>query len=152
MDPTDQLRRILEAKAIAAANAAGLAGKLKLPNGDWTPPRAEAWANFWFKTGGSKQMELGGATAGERTVGLIQFDVLVPEKTGDGAISRIANTLRTRFNRKQWLVPPYGVVKMDVASVKTPFGTDAKDGWYRYCVDATFNYDYRDPDALPFDA
>jgi hypothetical protein len=152
MSVTDQLRRILEGKAIAAANAAGLAGKLKLPNNDFTPPKAEPWSNFWFKTGGSKQMELGGAQAFERTVGLIQFDVVVPEKSGDGEIARIADMLRSRFNRKQWLVPPYGVVKMDVASVKTPFGTEAQGGWYRYCVDATFNYDYRDPDALPFDA
>lgn len=152
MNPTDQLRRILVAKAIAAANAAGLEGKLKTPNNDFTPPKADAWANFWFKTGGSKQMELGGPMAFERTVGLVQFDVLVPEKSGDGQIARISDMLRARFNRKQWLIPPDGVVKMDVASVKTPFGTDAKDGWYRYCVDATFNYDYRDPNALPFDA
>lgn len=151
-DTADLLRRVLEGKAVAAGNAAGLAGALQLPNADFTAPKAAPWASFWFKTGGSRQMELGGPKAFERTVGLIQFDVMVPEKTGSGAVSRYADALRLRFDRKQWLVPPIGNVRMDVASVKTPFGTTAQNGWYRYIVDATFCYDYSDPDALPFDA
>lgn len=152
MNTNDLLRRVLQNKAITATNAAGLTGKLELPNSDYVPPKDDLWVHFFYKLGGSKQMELGGTKAMERTVGLIQFDLMAPEKSGDGAAVRAADIIRTHFNRKQWLVPPVGQVRMDVASVKTPFGTGAVNGWYRYIVDATFCYDYSDPDALPFDA
>jgi hypothetical protein len=152
MNPTDELRRVLESKAVAAANAMGLAGKLDIGNSDFTPPQRDVWASFWFKTGGTKQIELGANGSMERTVGLVQFDVLAPEHTGSGDIARLSDGLRRYFNRKLWPVAPNGNVRLDVASVKTPFGTQARGGWFRYIVDVTFNYDYRDPDAQPFNA
>lgn len=152
MQINDLLRRVLETKAISATNAAELIGKVQMPNSDYVPPKDGIWVNFCYKLGGSKQLELGGEKAMERTVGLIQFDVLAPEKSGTGEISRVCDTLRLHFNRKEWLVAPVGKVRMDVASVKTPFGNGAVNGWYRWIVDATFSYDYSDPDALPFNA
>lgn len=150
MDPFDSLRRVLNGKAISAANAAGLAGKLELPNTNFVkPPKKEMYASFWYKTGGSRQAELGGRRGFELTVGIYQFDIYVPEHTGDGPGMRAGDYLRARFNRREWPIEPDGYLKMLVSNVKTPFN-GAQAGYWRVVVDGSFHYYHRDPDADGF--
>jgi hypothetical protein len=149
MSEFDQLRKVLNSKAVAAANEAGI--QVQLPNEAFDPPKRTIYGSFWFKTGGSKQIELGGGKSQELTVGIFQFDLLAPEKTSDGPATQLADMIRRRFNRKEWLVAPNGYVKLLVANVKTPF-QGAVDGFYRCCVDGTFHFYHRDPNPLAFDA
>lgn len=150
MNPFDSLRRVLTTKALSAANAAGLAGRIEMPNAEFKKPgNKEMYASFWYKTGGSRQAELGGRSGFELTVGIYQFDILIPEKTGDGPGLRAADYIRARFNRREWLVEPDGYLKMLVSNVKTPFD-GAQNGYWRVIVDGTFHYYYRDPDADDF--
>jgi len=150
-DPFDDLRRVLNSKAVAAANAIGLGAKIKLPNESYTPPKATSHCEFFFKTGGSKQAELGGGKAFEITVGIYEFNILVPENTADGPATQLAGQVRRMFNRKEWLVGAEGYVKLMVANVKTPFNGPI-NGYYRVCVDGVLHFYHRDPNPLPFNA
>jgi hypothetical protein len=115
----------------------------------FTPPVADTYATFWYKTGGSKQAELGGNTSLELTVGIFQFDVLAPENGGDGPAIQVGDVIRKAFNRKEWLCPPDGYVKTLVANVKTPFAKP-QGGFYRVIVDGVFYFYHRDPLAQDF--
>ena len=145
----DALRRTLNSKAVSAGNAAGLAGKLALPNETFTPPKGEVYGEFWFKTGGTKQVELGGNKSMEMTVGIFQFDIMAPENRGDGPATKIAELIRARFNRRQWVVDPVGYVNLLTANVKTPFAKP-QNGFYRVIVDGTFHFFHKDPNAGDF--
>lgn len=149
MSSFDGLRRVLNSKAVAAANAAGLEGRLQLPNEEFTPPKGQVYAEFWFKTGGTRQAELGSNKSEEMTVGIYEFNILAPENQGDGPALKIGDLLRPYFNRKEWLVPPYGYVKLLTANVKTPF-SGAQNGYYRVCLDGAFHFYHRDPNAPDF--
>jgi hypothetical protein len=92
---------------------------------------------------------LAGNTGLEMTVGIFQFDLLVPEYQPLGPPSRIADAIKRAFNRKEWLVAPDGYVKTLVASVKTPFHK-AQGGWYRFIIDGTFHYYHQDRSAPDF--
>lgn len=150
MDEDNALRRVLNSKAVAAANAAELgADKLELPNEQFTAPKDQIYASFWFRTGGSKQCELGANTGLEMTVGIFQFDILAPENGGDGPAISLGNALKKQFSRKEWLVDPDGYVKTLVANVKTPF-QKPQNGFYRVCVDGVFHFYHSDPNAADF--
>lgn len=142
----DQLRAVLTQNAKAAAADVGY--PIQLPNAPFNEPSDAPWINFWFRIGDTGQAELGGPAALEISVGLLQFDVLVPEQTGDGLAIQIANRIKKKINRKQWLVPPNGYVTLYAASLTTEL--PAKSGWYRVCVDTVFSFHHRDPDAEPF--
>jgi hypothetical protein len=147
MDDSDALRAVLCQKAEAICVDQAI--PVELPNEQFTPDAAQTYASFWYRVGGSKQAELGGNTGYEMTVGLLQFDLLVPEYQPLGPPSRIADAIKRAFNRKEWIVPPEGYVKTLVASVKTPFHKP-QNGWYRFIIDATFHYYHRDPTAPDF--
>lgn len=149
MNEFDALRAVLEQKAETAANAAGLAGKLELSNDQYTPPANETHANFWYRTGGSKQCELGSNKSLEMTVGIFQFEILVPEYQPTGPGSKSADVLKKAWNRKQWEVPPDGYVNIQVVSVKTPFAKP-QGGYYRIYVEGDFHFYHRDPQAADF--
>lgn len=147
MNEFDALRATLNAKAEAAANAAGL--EIELPNEQFTPPAATTYATFFYRTGGSKQCELGANTSLEMTVGIFQFDVLVPEYQNIQPGTAAADILKKAWSRKQWDVPPDGYVNILVANVKTPFPKPIL-GYYRIIVDGTFHFYHRDPTAADF--
>lgn len=149
MDDFDALRRVMNSHAVSAATVAGVGDAIELSNEDFTPPKAAPYASFWYKTGGSKQCELGANTSFEMTVGIFQFDILCPEDQGDGPAVRIGDTLKKQFSRKQWPVAPDGYVTILVANVKTPF-LKAQNGYYRVVVDGTFHFYHRDPQAADF--
>ena len=149
MSEFDALRQTLSTKAIAAANSAGLDGKIELPNEQFTPPAGEIHACFWYRTGGSRQAELGPNTGLELTVGIFQFDILAPEHGGEGPAIQAAELIRKAFNRKEWLCPPDSYVKTLVANLKTPF-QKPQGGFYRVIVDGTFHFYHRDPLAEDF--
>lgn len=143
------LRRVLDTKALAAATEAGLAGKIQLMNEETVKDKRVVHAEFWFRTGGSKQCELGPNTSLEMTVGIFQFTVYSPENVGSGSGVIAADVLRSRFNRKQWPVEPYGYINTQVANVKTPVSGPV-GGQFVTIVDGTFYYYHRDPDAGDF--
>lgn len=145
----DSLRRVLDGKALQAANIAGLAGNIQLMNEETVKNKRTVHAEFWYRTGGSRQEELGPNTSLEMTVGIFQFTVYSPENVGNGAGTQAADLLRSRFNRKEWLVEPYGYVKTLVANVKNPVSGPV-DGQFVTIVDGTFYYYHRDPNAGNF--
>lgn len=142
----DDLRAVLTQKAANVASAIGV--EIQMPNAPFTEPTGEVWLNFWYKLGKTDQAELGGPAALEVTVGLMQFDVLYPEETGDGEAMRIASQVRRSINRKQWLVGSHSYVTLDAADLVTDLPS-SKAGWARMCVDATFLFHHRNPDADP---
>lgn len=147
MDEFDSLRAVLNQKAEAICVAQNL--PVELMNEQFTPPAAAPYASFWFKTGGSRQAELGSNKSFELTVGILQFDLLVPEYQPLGPPGRQADEIKKAFNRKQWEVPPDGYVNIQVVSVKTPF-PKPQNGWFRFCIDGAFHFYHRDPNAADF--
>lgn len=147
MSSFNGLRRVLESKAVAAATAAGI--PIQLGNEEFDHQKKLIYSEFWYKTGGTRQAELGSNKSEEMTVGIYEFNILAPENKGSGPALDIADRLRPFFNRKEWLVEPYGYVKMLVANVKTPF-SGAQNGFYRVCVEGTFHFYHRDPNAPHF--
>lgn len=141
----DTLRAVLAQKALTIATNLGY--PIKMPNAPFDDPSGTPWVSYWMKLGHTGQAELGGPAALEITVGLLQFDVLVPEMTGDGLAITIANQIKKKINRKEWLIPPDGYVKLEAAAITNDLPT--KSGWYRVCVDTTFLFYHRDPDADP---
>ncbi len=146
MSEFDSLRQILNGKALMACQNLGVA--LILPNENITPPDDEVYVQFWFKTGGTKQIELGRAAAWELTVGIYQFEVYAPEKQGDGPATQIADALRKMFNRKEWEVAPWGVVKITKSNVCTPFA-GVQGNKYLVISDGAFQYYHHDLSADP---
>lgn len=140
----DDLRALLSQKALTFAGNVAL--PIKMPNAPFDDP-AGPWLEYGMKLGKTGQAELGGPAALEITVGIIQFDVIVPEMTGDGVAMSAANQIKKKINRKEWLVGSTSYVKLDAAEITN--GLPTKAGWYRVCVDATFLFFHRDPDADP---
>jgi hypothetical protein len=150
MDPFNSLRRVLNTRAVQAAAAAGLpADKFELPNEDFVTPKGQIYGGFWHRIGGSRQAELGGRRGFEMSVGIYQFDILVPENKGDGPGLAIADKIRRNFNRREMVVEPDGHLKLLVANVKTPF-SGPQNGFWRVIVDGEFHYYYKDPQADGF--
>lgn len=156
MDAFNSLRRVLNSKALQAAARADLGDRIELPNETFTKPpvkkgqeKAGIYVSFWYKTGGSRQAELGGRKGYEMTVGLYQFDVMVPENIGDGPGLSVADIIRKSMNRREYEVAPDGHLKLLVANVKTPF-SGPKNGYYQVVVDGTFHFYHRDPTANGF--
>lgn len=147
MDAFDSLRAVLSQKAEAICIDQNL--PLELPNEQFTPDNATAYASFWYKTGGSKQIELGSNKSQEMTVGLLQFDLLVPEYQPLGPPGRQADAIKRAFSRKQWEVPPDGYVCIQTVNVKTPF-QKPQGGWFRFVIDGVFYFYHRDPNAPDF--
>jgi len=149
MSSFDSLRRVLNSKAAAASNVSGLDGRIQLMNEEYSPPKKQVFAEFWYKTGGTMQAELGGNTSEEMTVGIYEFNIFAPENQGDGPALQVADLVRPLLNRKEWLVEPYGYVKMLMANVTIPF-SGAQNGYFRVCVEGRFHYYHRDPNAPNF--
>lgn len=147
MSDFNGLRRVLNKKAVLAANTAGIT--IQLPNEELALPKGQVYTGFWHKSGGSRQAECGANTGLEMTVGIFQFDIMSPENQGDGPALAAADLIRPVFNRKEWLVEPNGYVKILVANVKTPFSGPI-DGHYRVIVDGTYHYYYSNPNAPDF--
>lgn len=150
----DTLRNVLSQRALQIAFDLGLGDLIKMPNTDFTEPNLRSpavdspWLAFSYTTGHTGQAELGGPAALEITVGMVQFDVLVAEQAGDGPALALANQIKKKINRKQWLVPPNSYVSMQAANIVNglPVGSS---GWYRCCCDCAFIFHHRDPDADP---
>lgn len=138
----DALRDLLNNKALNAARVIGLRVKIANQPG-WSDPKDETWADFWYKTGGSKLVECGGAGALEMTVGILQFTISSPEKIGDGAAIRAGDKLRKLFSRQKWLIPAaHGWITIDVMTPKTT-GKPVQ-GWYQVVADVSFRFYHRD--------
>jgi hypothetical protein len=140
----DTLRKTLYSEAIAAVTALSL--QCRIGDEAFVPPTdGSLYGEFWFRTGKSRQMELGPATGYECTSGILQFTLYAPEKNGDGAILRLGGQLKHRFNRKQFQVAPDGYVTLETVAVETIPGV--KNGHKVVIVDAAFDFYHRNPDA-----
>lgn len=140
----DSLRKVLQQQAINAAASISL--KCKIGEEAFNPPTdGTPYAEFWWKTGTSEQMELGPRTGYECAPGLLQFTIFAPEKSGDGPALKVAGPLKHWFDRQQWLVDPDGYVNLEAASVKPINGL--RNGHHVVIVDAAFDFYYRNPNA-----
>lgn len=156
MDPFNSLRRVLNSRAVQAAVRANMGDRIELPNETFTKPAVKKgqekdaiYMSFWYKTGGSRQAELGGRKGFEMTVGVYQFDVMVPENIGDGPGLAVGDIVRRSMNRREMEVAPDGYLKLLVSNVKTPFD-GPKNGYYQVVVDGVFHFYHRDPNADGF--
>lgn len=156
MDAFNSLRRVLNSRAVQAAVRAGLGDRIELPNETFTKPTVKKgqekqaiYVSFWYKTGGSRQAELGGRKGYEMTVGVYQFDIMVPENIGDGPGLSVGDVIRRYMNRREMEVAPDGHLKLLVSNVKTPF-SGPKNGYYQVVCDGTFHFYHRDPNADGF--
>lgn len=142
-DPFDLLRVVLETQAVAAAASAGITD-LKLPNQPFVQPLAKPWAAFHIMAGSAIPAELGNRnTAMNKATGVVQFEVYVPENTGDGPATRAAGAFRKRINRGSINVPGAGSVSFYVSNV-IPHPGGPKNGWYCVLAEATYIYHYRE--------
>lgn len=146
---SDGLRRTFDSRAVAACNAAGLAGRVTLSNEEFRPNPKEICAEFWIKEGNTGQAEHGIGTGFEKQAGIWQMTLYAPENKGSGPIKKIADLIRPRFNRRQWEIAPNGYVSTGVASIVTPY-SGPQNGKFVVVVWGPFTYYYRDPNALPF--
>lgn len=157
MDPFNSLRRVLDKAAVQACLKAGVDGaRVELMNEPFKAPsisrgreKEAIYVSFWFRTGGSRQAELGGRRGFEMTVGIYQFDVMVPEAIGSGPGITIADAIRREMNRREKLVEPDGHLKLLVSNVKTPF-TGPKQGYFQVICDGALHFYHRDPNATGF--
>lgn len=138
---TDALRIVLYGKAVAAVNSLGLA--CKIGNEPFSPPSNTMYAEFWFRTGNTVQMELGSRGSYECTAGVLQFTIYGPENVGDGAISRMGDGLKRMFNRQQWQVPPDGYVSLN--AVNSQLINTKINGHSVVIVDTIFGFYHHDP-------
>lgn len=143
---TDSLRKVLQQQAISATTALSL--KTQIGDEAFVPPNDGAlYAEFWFRTGKSKKMELGPRTGFQCTPGILQFTIFGPEKGGDGPISKMGDRLKPYFDEKQFQVAPDGYVTIDPVSVTLMPGIH--NGKKVVVVDASFDFYHRNPDATP---
>ena len=157
MDPFNSLRRVLDTAALQAALKGGVDGaRVELMNEPFTKPpvrkgseKAAIYVSFWYRTGGTRQAELGGRRGYEMTVGIYQFDIMVPEAIGTGPGVTIGDAIRRAMNRREKEVAPDGHLKLLMSNVKTPF-TGAKNGYFQVICDGTFHFYHRDPNASGF--
>lgn len=142
-DPFDELRKVLEAEAVAACAAASI-DDLKLPNYKFVQPKNKIWAAFHIIAGMTIPAELGDRdTALNKATGVAQFEVYVPEDTGDGAATRAAGFFRKRIQRKTGLMPPsVGQVDFYGANVRPHPGAGEK-GFYCVLCEVTYVFKYR---------
>lgn len=140
----DQLRKTLETQVITVVTALGF--PCQIGDESFVPPTNGAiFGQFWFRTGKTKQMELGSRKGFECTAGVFQFTLYAPEKMGSGAVLRLAGQLKKPFNRQQYLVPPDGYVTLEAIGIQN---LGVKDGNYVVIVDTTFDFYHRDPTAI----
>jgi hypothetical protein len=144
MKAYDMLRQVLQTEATQAASEFGF--KLVLANEEALTPKAQVWGEFWHRTGKAIPTLGGGRKHFKKAPGLMQFTLYAPEKTGDGAITRIADSLEQRFSSKQYLVPPDGYVTLD--DIAVDMLPKRESGSYVCIVHATFDFTYRDPNAI----
>lgn len=143
VDPFDLLRQTLEAQAVAAAAAAGITD-LKLPNQPFNQPQNKMWAAFHIVAGSAIPAELGNRdTAMNKATGIVQFEVYVPENSGDGPATRAAGVFRKRINRKSLNVPGAGSLSFYASNV-LPHPGGPKNGWYCVLAEATYIFHYRE--------
>jgi hypothetical protein len=145
MNEYDELRKVLTGKAVEIATALNL--PIQMPNGPTITEPAGPWLDFAYLIGDTGQAECGGPAALEITVGTLDFEVLVPERTGDGPAIAYANQIKKLINRKQYLVGNYGYVTLRAVSVHQLPRT--MNGWFRACASTSFWFHHRDPDADP---
>lgn len=144
MNAYDRLRKVLETQAVQASVAADI--KLLLPNEQANPPKGEIWAEFSHQTGKVRQSLGGGRKHYKKAAGLLQFILYAPEKTGNGPITVIADTLERWFSSQQYSVAPDGYVTLDDAEVNIL--PKPVNGNFCVLVSVTFDFHYRDPDAV----
>jgi hypothetical protein len=136
---TDSLRKVLQGKAIIAANALSL--PIKIGEEAFTVPKGVVYAEFWYRTGKTDQIELGGKGSFECTKGIVQFSIYAPEKSGEGPGTKMGDQLKNMFNRAQWAVAPDGYVSLHVMAVETLPGV--RDGFFTVIVDGSFDFYHR---------
>lgn len=141
-DPFDALRVFMSEKLLEAAVVAGISDHFALPNESFTPHDQTLSGCGWYKTGNGKKIDNGmGGNHQEMNVGLLQVDITAPEKTGDGAATKMAGKFRKFFNNEQWQIPlANGYITFKTANVK-PFGVDK--GFYRVIMDCVFWFHYQ---------
>lgn len=135
---TDSLRKILHGKAIIATQAVSLPCRIG-EEPFVVPTNGTIYGEFWFRTGDGSQMELGSKKSFEMTVGLLQFTLYAPEKSGDGPILKIGDQLKNMLNRGQWQVPPDGYVNVGVVACQQLPGVSSS-GHKVVIVDGSFKY------------
>lgn len=146
MNAYDRLRATLENQAITAASTAGI--KIVLPNEQYNPPAGQIYGDFWHKfTKSPPRPSLGGGRKHWKCrSGLLQFTLYAPEATNNGPITRIADEIEKFLSSKQYNVPPDGYVTLDDIAVD-PLDKPV-NGNYVVMVWTTFDFYYRDPDAI----
>jgi hypothetical protein len=145
MNAYDSLRKLLQTQAVQASGDFGL--PLILENENVPVPKTGMWAEFWIRTGMTIRSDLGsGRRHFKKAAGVLQFTLYTPEKTGDGPILRMADNLEKRFSSTQFEVPPDGYITLDDATVNMM--GKRENGYYCVVVQASFDFHYRDPDAV----
>lgn len=146
MNAYDRLRAVLEDKAVNAGIAAGI--KIRLPNESANQPTGETYGEFWHKfTPAPPRPSLGGGRKHFKCrSGMFQFTLYCPEKTGNGPITRAGDIIEKFFSAQQYKVAPDGYVTLDDIAVD-PIPKPV-NGQYSVLVWTTFDFHYRDPDAV----
>lgn len=140
----EELRKRFLTEAIQAATAAGLGEVFKTPGYPFVQPQAQPWVEFSYEVGKTFPAQLGEGDdedAMDYTVGILKFDVYVPEDSGTGPGTILGEKLRKQVNRKKWLVADVGWVKLDSFS-NQPVNTTMK-AWNCVCVRGAYGFWHR---------
>jgi hypothetical protein len=125
----DALRALMVDQAQQGCLNAGLtAAQIAIEGYPFSEPDDILWVSFSYEVGETMPIELGVAARAnqlgggrERTPGFYQFDIMVPENTGYGVSTPIADALRNWFRYQQKLVQSIGYVNFCPATPRSGF-------------------------------
>lgn len=148
-NPFDELRKVLEARAIATANEVGIGEVTEIDGyAGFDPPKDALWAHFNYKMGETYASAMGQGDVGDeerpkfqRTVGIVEWTILYPENSPKGEPTRIADAIRRKWALKQWTVADVGHVRTGAAGQK-PIPL-APRGWKRVLVETIIDFHFR---------
>ena len=110
------------------------------PNQNFKEPEGSEWVKMSILGGESTQSNLGLTNITERHIGILQFDVVVPEDSGTKTANEIAEKLKTIFSRKDFIAGVGNCLRFQTAAI-TPRGV--MHGSYRIVVRLPFRREER---------
>lgn len=113
---------------------------IKYPNQKFDQPSAKPWVSIVIMGGESFQANLGISNITERSVGIVQIDIMFPEDQGTKQMSELSETIGRIYSRKQKASGLLGSIVF-----KTP---DIEDmgielGFYHYMIRIPFRRDQK---------
>ena len=111
---------------------------VKYENIPFNQPDGSPWIQMTILPGSGLNASIGTTRSVQRHVGIIQFDVYVPEMTGTGTARTIADSIATIWRNKQFEAGDSGTITTYVPSYQS---LGVNEGWYHGVVTVSYQRD-----------